>query len=331
MGSTPTIGLIMKLFWKILIILAIFISALILSVPRKQNLKYGVTFSQKFSTELVGDDWRKNYLAILDDLKIKNLRLVAYWDILEPNENKFNFEDLDWQISEAEKRGAKIILAMGLKVPRWPECHIPEWVKGEGIAGRLIKYEEILINRYKNNKNIWAWQVENEPYFPFGDCKIVPPAILNSEIKQVKSLDARPIILTDAGEIGFAWPYLAVKSDIFGTTLYRYVSNRFLGNIRYSLIPAAYFRLKAGWAKLWGKEMIISELQAEPWIRNESLRDSSARFQSEVFGPKQFAHNVDYARKTGFPRAYFWGAEWWYYLKVSGYPQIWEEAKKLWK
>jgi len=145
----------MKLFWKILIILAIFISALILSVPRKQNLKYGVTFSQKFSTELVGDDWRKNYLAILDDLKIKNLRLVAYWDILEPNENKFNFEDLDWQISEAEKRGAKIILAMGLKVPRWPECHIPEWVKGEGIAGRLIKYEEILINRYKNNKNIW--------------------------------------------------------------------------------------------------------------------------------------------------------------------------------
>ncbi|KKQ29215.1 MAG: hypothetical protein US45_C0062G0003 [Candidatus Nomurabacteria bacterium GW2011_GWA1_37_20] len=317
MGSTPTIGLIMKLFWKILIILAIFISALILSVPRKQNLKYGVTFSQKFSTELVGDDWRKNYLAILDDLKIKNLRLVAYWDILEPNENKFNFEDLDWQISEAEKRGAKIILAMGLKVPRWPECHIPEWVKGEGIAGRLIKYEEILINRYKNNKNIWAWQVENEPYFPFGDCKIVPPAILNSEIKQVKSLDARPIILTDAGEIGFAWPYLAVKSDIFGTTLYRYVSNRFLGNIRYSLIPAAYFRLKAGWAKLWGKEMIISELQAEPW-------------NNGAMNPEIFNEIINYAERSGFPKAYLWGAEWWYFMREKqNKHEMWEAVKKI--
>ena len=306
------------MFWKILILMAFIAVMLTLSVPGKQKLSYGATFSQKFSAELLSNDWRKNYLAILDDLKIKDLRLVAYWDLLEPAENKFNFEDLDWQIAEAEKRGAKIILVFGEKVPRWPECHIPNWAIGEGAsarAGRLIKYEEILINRYKNNKAIWAWQVENEPYFPFGNCKIVPPAILNAEIKQVKSLDNRPIVLTDAGELGFAWPYLAAKSDIFGTTLYRYVSNRFLGNIRYSLIPAAYFRLKAGWAKFWGKEIIISELQAEPW-------------NDGAMNPKIFKEIIGYAERSGFPKAYFWGAEWWYFMKEKqGRPEMWEAAR----
>ena len=306
------------MFWKILILMAFIAVMLTLSVPGKQKLSYGATFSQKFSAELLSNDWRKNYLAILDDLKIKDLRLVAYWDLLEPAENKFNFEDLDWQIAEAEKRGAKIILVLGKKVRGWRECHIPNWAIGEGAsarAGRLIKYEEILINRYKNNKAIWAWQVENEPYFPFGNCKIVPPAILNAEIKQVKSLDNRPIVLTDAGELGFAWPYLAAKSDIFGTTLYRYVSNRFLGNIRYSLIPAAYFRLKAGWAKFWGKEIIISELQAEPW-------------NDGAMNPKFFKEIIGYAERSGFPKAYLWGAEWWYFMKEKqGRPEMWEAAR----
>ena len=307
------------MFWKILILAMLIIAVMLtLSVPGKQNLEYGVTFSQKFSTELLGNDWRKNYLAILDDLKIKDFRLAAYWDLVEPVEDEFNFQDLDWQIAEAEKRGAKIILAIGLKVPRWPECHIPDWAKGgdaSARAGRLIKYEEILINRYKNNKVIWAWQVENEPYFPFGDCKIVPPAILNAEIKQTKTLDTRPIVLTDAGEIGFAWPYLAAKSDIFGTTLYRYVSNRFLGNIRYSLIPAAYFRLKAGWAKFLGKEIIISELQAEPW-------------NNGAMNPEIFREIIGYAERSGFPKAYLWGAEWWYFMKEKqNKPEMWEAAR----
>lgn len=316
------------MFWKILILVALFLLLLILSAPQKQNLKYGVTFSQKFATEL-NTDWKKNYLAILDDLKIKDLRLIAYWDILEPEERRFNFDDLDWQIAEAERRGAKIILAMGRKTPRWPECHIPEWAKGEGTAGRLIKYEEILINRYKNNKNIWAWQVENEPLFPFGDCKIVLPTVLNAEIDLVRSLDNRPIILTDAGEIGFAWPYLAVKSDIFGTTLYRYVHNRFFGDIKYSLIPAAYFRLKAGWAKLWGKEIIISELQAEPWTV-ELLATISLDEQYKTMNPKIFKEIIDYAERSGFPKAYFWGAEWRYFMREKqNKPEMWDVARSI--
>lgn len=341
MGSIPTIGLNMKLFWKTLISAALFILLLILSVPQKQNLKYGVTFSQKFSAELVGAGWKKNYLEILDELKVKDLRLVAYWDLIEPEKERFNFNDLDWQIAEAEKRGAKIILAMGRKTPRWPECHEPDWARGKTSdvkskktldveeRAQLLNYIKTTIEHYKSNSAIWAWQVENEPLFPFGKCGTTPISLLNQATKLVKSLSDKPVILTDSGELGFAWPYLTIKSDIFGTTLYRHINNRFLGDIKYSLIPAAYFRLKAGWAKLWGKEIIISELQAEPWA-TESLRNVPLEWQNKTMNPEIFKEIIGYTERSGFPKAYLWGVEWWYWMKEKqGKPEMWDAVEAL--
>ncbi|OGF64335.1 hypothetical protein A2661_02370 [Candidatus Giovannonibacteria bacterium RIFCSPHIGHO2_01_FULL_45_24] len=313
---------IKNLFWLvgILIILYLLISY---SVLKKQNLSYGVTFSQKFSEEL-GLNWRENYLAILDDLKVKDLRLVAYWDLVEPEEGKFNFNDLDWQIAEAEKRGAKVILVVGRKVPRWPECHISSWARDNPLGGGgervgfLLRYVKEVVKRYRSNPAVWAWQVENEPLFPFGECGTTPLSLLNQEIKLVKSLDTRPIILTDSGELGFAWPYLAAKSDIFGTTLYRYVTHKWFGEIKYSLIPAYYFRIKAWWAeKVLGKQILISELQAEPWNNGE-------------MNPEIFKEIIDYAERAGFPKAYFWGAEWWYWMKEKqNNPKMWDAVKNL--
>ena len=182
----------MRFAWKILIwcvfVLIILYLLVSYSIPKKQKLSYGVTFSQKFSAELVGDKWKQNYLAVLDDLKIKDLRLIAYWNIIEPEKGKFDFSDLDWQFAEAQKRGAKIILVVGRKTPRWPECHDPAWAKMSDVSydDSLLGYVRETVNHYKNSPSLEAWQVENEPYFPFGDCKIVPPAVLNAEIKLVK-------------------------------------------------------------------------------------------------------------------------------------------------
>lgn len=314
------------------------------SVPKNQKLSYGITFSQKFSEELVGADWKQNYLAILDDLKIKDLRLVAYWDLVEPEKEKFNFNDLNWQIAEAQKREAKIVLVVGRKVPRWPECHVPSWaqklstsdVDSRTIDVGRIKFQESLLNylkttieHYRDNPAVWAWQVENEPLFPFGSCGHTPLALLNQEIKLVKSLDGRPIILTDSGELGFAWPYLAAKSDIFGTTLYRYVTHRLFGDIRYSLIPVSYFRLKVGMARFLGKDYLISELQAEPWA-GESLKNVSLEWQTKKMNPEILAEIIGYAGRSGFPRAYLWGAEWWYWMREKqNKPEMWNAVKAL--
>ena len=95
--------------------------------PAKE-INWGVNFSQKH-TELLRLDWRETYLALLDDLRAKNLKLITHWDLIEPEKDGYYFNDLDWQIERAEERGANLILVIGMKTGRWPECHIPNWAK----------------------------------------------------------------------------------------------------------------------------------------------------------------------------------------------------------
>lgn len=305
-----------------------------LSVPSRQKVAYGVTFSQKFAEEL-GLNWKEFYLDILDDLKVRDLRLIAYWDKIEPEEEKFNFADLDWQIAEVEKRDAKIILALGKKTPRWPECHIPSFarefpISNSQFSNKLLKYIETIVEHYKSNPAVIAWQIENEPLFPFGECGTVGIGLLNKEIELIRSLDDRPIMLTDSGEMGFAWPYLSIKADIFGTTLYRYVHNRALGQIKYWFIPAYYFKIKSFWAsKILEKEILISELQAEPWVLT-LISNVPLEEQYKTMNPEIFKEVIDYAERSGFPKAYFWGAEWWYWMKEKkNMPEMWNNAKAL--
>ena len=96
--------------------------------PLTSEIDFGITFSQYFAEEM-DLDWKQAYVAILDELGVKKLRLVAYWQYLEPEQGSYSFEDLDWQIQEADKRNAQVILAVGRKLPRWPECHVPIWSK----------------------------------------------------------------------------------------------------------------------------------------------------------------------------------------------------------
>ena len=129
--------------------LFIFIFFFIGKAPQPESIKWGVSFSQK-QAEMLGLDWRETYLAILDEMDLEYLKITAYWDLVEPEIDKYYFDDLDFQIEEAEKRNIKLILAIGRKVPRWPECHLPEWVKSSNIQEeRLLKYLEEIVLRYK--------------------------------------------------------------------------------------------------------------------------------------------------------------------------------------
>lgn len=45
---------------------------------------------------------------------------------------------------------------------------------------------------------------------------------------------------------------------------------------------------------------------------------------------QQLKENIAYAKSTGLDTFYFWGAEWWYWLKtVQEKPAIWEYAREL--
>src|SRR3989339_1191755 len=65
-------------------------------LPEESKVTFGVTFSRPFA-EQMRIDWREAYLATLDDLGVRKLRLIAYWSEIEPQDNQFYFDDLDWQ------------------------------------------------------------------------------------------------------------------------------------------------------------------------------------------------------------------------------------------
>ena len=304
-------------------------------VTPAQKIDWGITFSAKYSRQL-GLDWQKNFKAILDELKSNKIRLIAYWDEIEREKDNYNFSDLDWQLKEAEKTNAKIILAVGMKAPRWPECHIPDWAKSISTDERekeLQKYLREVIKRYQKYSILEAWQVENEPFLLFGECPERGKDFLPNEIALVKTIDSiHPIIVTDGGEFGL-WYKAAKNGDIFGTTMYRRVHNKFFGNIDYGL-PPSFFILKEKVTRFllgdYNKKFITIELSAEPWMQ-KSIYETPISEQFKFFDYNFFKDTISYAKKTGFNEYYFWGAEWWYYLKINGYPEIWDEAKNLWQ
>ena len=297
-----------------------------------QDAKLGVTFSKRYAED-IGLDWRAAYLATLDDLGAKKIRIPVYWDWVEPEEGKYDFMDLDWQMAEAEKRNGEIILAVGQKVPRWPECFVPEYLKADDAKRKteLVEFIRVVVDRYKNSKALKYWQIENEPFLKFGVCPELDKDLLDAEIAMARLTDpSRKIIITDSGELSL-WVRAAKRGDIFGTTMYRTIYNaKYGGFYTYPLGPR-FFQYKYWMNKFLVKQdnAIVIELQAEPWIAGWTTNQPLEK-QFESMNVAKLQENVAFARQVGFPEIYLWGVEWWYWLKVhQNHPEVWDAAKVM--
>lgn len=301
----------------------------------RADVHLGMTFSSRYATDL-GLDWKETYLALLHDVGVKKLRIPVYWDLVEPASDKIDYTDVDWQLQEAEKAGAEVILSLGQRVPRWPECHIPSWAKEKSDTERefaLRKFMQTTVERYKGRKVITTWQVENEPFLVFfGECPPLDVKFLEEEVALVKSLDpSRPVLLTDSGELSL-WYRAAKRGDIFGTTMYRTIYKGGLGYFTYPIGPN-FFRAKEFLVRLLTgqKNFMVIELQAEPWasgwVTNVSLPEQFVSMNENLL-----EDHVTYARRVGFQDIYLWGGEWWYWLKTKkDYPAVWEKGKELFR
>ena len=324
-----TVGIILS------VIILLFIYINLPAMASKNDAQIGVTFSSIYA-EQIGLNWREAYLAMIDDLKVKHVRLPVYWDRVEKAEGEYDFTDLDWQLEQAQSRGVKIILVVGQKVPRWPECYVPKWVGLDPsnldqarLRNKLLAFEDVVLKRYKDNHpEISHWQVENEPFLDFGICSKVNPDLLDAEIAQVKSLDiTRPIVVTDSGELSL-WINAAKRADVFGTTMYREVYSARMGHWRYPIGPN-FFKIKQLIIKLFAHQnnAIVIELQGEPWVAGWTT-DAPVETQLASMNATILTDNVEFAKKTGMKEIYVWGVEWWYYMKVSqNNPTVWEAAK----
>jgi hypothetical protein len=341
--------MIKKVIKTVLLILVVLIIAafgyfFIGNAKQVDSITWGIDFSQ-MQAEALKLDWRQTFTALLDDLRVRNIKLHTQWDFVEGKKDDFYFNDIDWQLQEAQKRNANIIYVVGIKTGRWPECHMPLWAESltkDQREKEALEYVREVVLRYKDNKTISYWQAENEPLLSFGEC---PSSFydggefLKKEVELIKSLDpSRQVIVSDSGELS-AWLKAGQIGDILGTTMYRRawvnissfglpISNPgFYGTYP---IPPVFYERKAGIInKLFGKKVICVELQAEPWAP-KPFYDVSLEEQAKTMDLTQFRKNVEYAKETGLDTFYLWGAEWWYWMKdKQNQSEIWNEAKKL--
>jgi len=301
--------------------------------PRAENILWGVNFSQMHA-ERMGLDWKETYSAIIDDLDAKNIKILINWDWIEGERNDYFFDDVDWQVKEAEEKGVNLIMVIGMKTGRWPECHMPIWAQGlskEEREKEILKYLQEMVLRYGDSTAIISWQVENEPFFLFGKCPKTDTDFLKKETELVKSLDSqkRPVIISDTGEFSL-WLKAAKIGDIVGNTMYKTVWSKELNIYLHTPFPPLFYWLKAQFVKtLLNKEVQCVELQAEPW-GPVLLYDSPLKEQRKSMDLEKFKHNIEFAGKTGLDTFYLWGAEWMYWLKEKhNQPEIWNEAKRL--
>jgi len=303
-------------------------------VENSGEITWGVTFFPKQATDL-GLDWTQVYLALLDNMKVKNFRLAVPWNIVESEHGKYDFSSVDWMIEEAQKRDAKILLAVGRKLFRWPECHDPQWIyeyKQEHIDEMTLQFLRDSVEHFKHYENIIAWQVENEPGFPFGECHLDVPSkdLFKKEVELVRSLDSRPITSTDSGELS-SWLSFSAEVDKLGVSLYRVTENPTFGRFYYPMRPG-FYQKKTKLVQAINKnvkEVFLSELQLEPW----ALEPLQSMTLKEQFNSMSFARaqtTIEYAKRTGFDEIYLWGVEWWYWLsKQHQDSRFWNLGKEL--
>jgi len=327
------LSLMFKLLGIAFIGLGLYILAFTQTVSKP---KIGLTYSPKYAISL-GLDPKSTFTKILSDLNVKTIRLPVYWDEVEKFPGQLNFSSVDHYLNEASDKNVSVVLSLGYKQPRWPECFDPPWVKGLIRSERdlrILKLIQAEIEHFKNYKNIVAWQVENEPFLTFGSCDPPNQATaqrLKKEVDIVRIADSRPILITDSGELGF-WLQAVKTSDIFGTTIYKQVWTPILGMFSYPL-PPVFYTLKNSLVRfITHKESqtIISELQMEPWIRDEELPSASdLNTQIKDFPASKISENLEYAKETNFNEIYLWGVEWWYFMDKAGHPEYLEKTKNI--
>ncbi len=301
---------------------------------RNQPYTMGVTFVPDYA-ESLGLDPHQTMSALINDLHVKNFRLTSYWSDIETSPGQYNFSELDWEFAQVDKVHGTISLSIGLRQPRWPECHAPNWVNTNAPVSQwqpeLGQFMTAVVNRYKNNPALISYQLENE-YFNkvFGTCNNYSRDRLVSEYNLVKQLDPHHTLIISRSNNDIGIPIGQPTPDEFGVSIYKRVWSTEVGRYAEYPFPAWYYAFLAGVQKIINhKDMIVHELQAEPWAPDgKTIPETSLAEQNKSLSPTRLQQRFNYAKATGLKTVYFWGAEYWYYrLTIEHDPSVWNVAK----
>lgn len=298
-----------------------------------QPLKLGTTFTSDYASSF-GLDPKETLAALLGDLKLKQVRLVSYWDRIESIPGNYDFSELDWQFAMAKSYGTKVSLAIGLRQPRWPECHEPSWAMAlpkSQWQPQLYKFMQAVVDRYKADPTLESYELENEFFLKvFGECKDFDRNRLVEEFKLLKQWDPNHMVIISRSNNWVGVPVRAPTPDIFGISVYKRVWDKTITKRYFEYpLPAWFYAALAGTEELIsGKDMIIHELQAEPWPPTD-IHTASVAEQFKSMDAKRMKQRINYGIGTGMRSIDLWGAEWWYWLKAKqNDPSVWNVVKQ---
>ncbi|HYM51467.1 MAG TPA: hypothetical protein VET65_12975, partial [Candidatus Limnocylindrales bacterium] len=255
-----------------LLVLTVVVQSLHLLAPARATahgpvapVRVGVSFSPQRAAAL-GLDYQVAFRR-LEAMHFRVIRLSAYWNEIA----QAGYGQLDWLMWEAQRNRQPLVLSVGMKGLGWPEFFIPDTLlpeaavkDGQDVAQsdtvRLaaLQFVNTTVIRYRNNRALSAWQVENEPFNRAGPQRWwIDSRFVKEEMDGVRLLDhhRRPIILNAFSHfnlifdrasnrngldlpslLGFGGDTAAKDSlallhsgDVFGLDVYTAIGYQFLG------------------------------------------------------------------------------------------------------
>lgn len=300
-------------------------------------LVIGATFVPNYARYFELDP-KETLSAMITDLDIKRFRLVSYWKDIESTEGTYNFDELDWQFDMIEQAGGQISLAIGLRQPRWPECHGPNWAMEKPMEEWSVDLKDFMgavIERYKDRPSLVQYQLENEFFLTvFGECPDFTRSRLVDEYNFVKEKDPNTELVISRSNNGIGFPIGEPTPDKFAVSVYKRVWDKTLTKRYFEYpFPAWFYGMLAGGGELLtGKELFIHELQTEAWLaegQGYNMKNAPIEELYESLSPERLEQRFEYGVATGMRTIDVWGVEWWYQMKTKrNSPELWDTAKK---
>jgi Beta-galactosidase len=325
----------------------------VLRTPVKRPPYLGSTFSP-LQCYYLGLDYKAAFDAICR-LGLDRIRLGAYWHEIEGQEHQYDFSTLDWLLERCHNHNIEVVLALGLKVPRYPEFHFPQWVRdrydtGAGttpidqrspaLAARSATFLSRVVEHVRSAPALKYWQVENEPFtqLEITGGRWLSPAFVQTAVETVRgqARSDQKILLTGAihlpdphpHEDGTAFQTSLNLADAVGFNVYTKVP---AGTVGSYLEPAPGFWQQLG---LWqqqlvaqGREAWIAEAQAEPWEAGHLVAVDQPTYPSA--SPLQMQRLVGTLTDLGYETVLLWGCEYWFWHKTQGRQQWWWAAEQM--
>jgi hypothetical protein len=322
-------------------------------MPLPSRTYLGTTFSplQCYYMDL---DFRQAFEAIAQ-LGLDRVRLGAYWNVIEKQPNVYDFSELDWLLDRCASSGIEVALAVGMKVPRWPEFHFPQWVsdradtgagtvaldrRSPAVAELALEFIDRVVGHCKNAPAVKYWQIENEPFtrLEIAGGRFLSAAFVEREIALVRSrmLSGQKILLTNA--IHLPSPKLSEDqpafedslrlADAVGINVYTKVPNGVPG--QYLEPTPAFWQQLQDWQgamRRVDREAWVAEAQAEPWENGELVAMQRRNYPSAT--PRRMRNLVQQLKGLQYGTILLWGSEYWYWQRRQRNNEWWYEVRKL--